>query len=501
MKFSTTTLVGGGVLLFLLGLFCGSLLPSISSSMNDDLRYDHDSNERSLRRRLQYLDPRTVAFKTEAEAGGNPLNTNDNGYAAAAFPQQLQQQRQIHQLQPQQPIAFASGFDISSNNINHNQLPSTLEVATLGVETRDAHISSMCRCPTGLVPVPTANQDIKAIYQTVPKSNLLEGRNLDASVIQPPSKATGNYHKRFIHHPLQNCECREDDGRLKPTRTVDQKLKKISRQFFHDTCAGDNPVVESKTNWDQMPDFGVEDKPIFAGVLSYESPLSLNNSLHNWLDSDLFRRIAAQDVFVQLNHRSDSDDEVVNAFQRNKLNGRHPMTVTGSPEENLHSGRAVSKFCRMAEQHPSSHPNGENLLLFLEKDWIIPDGAIGKQNDQLEEIFRSAIALSGRGVPYIGLRPSTVESNPRKHWNCAAEGVPWQCANSHNHVWTSRPGVIDCSWFLRYFEPYALNTSCDHEASCNWMAASQWKNSEWVLAHLSRHKGILFENKKRLGNW
>ena len=365
---------------------------------------------------------------------------------------------------------------------------------------------SMCRCPEGLVPVPYANQELKAIYQSVPK-NLYQDGTTEARVIQPPSKATatGSYYKRFVHHPLQNCECREGNGRLDPTPTKDKYLSKISRPYFEQSCAN-NPETESVTNWDQMPDFGVEDKPIFTGVLSFESPLSLNNSLHNWLEHDLFRRIASQDVFVQVNHRSELDDQVLDAFQQNKLNNRHPLTIMGSAEENLNPGVAISKFCRMAEQHPSSHPNGENLLLFLEKDWIIASGPRDKKKDRLESIFRSAIALSQRGVPHIGLRGYVGDTDESKAWNCVAEGIPWQCTTAHQHRWTNWPALIDCSWFLRYLEPFALMSLTDPIMSCggsycDWEKATQdgrvaWTNSQWVIAHITRHDGHLFDHKE-----
>ncbi|KAL7436100.1 LOW QUALITY PROTEIN: hypothetical protein ACHAXM_005088 [Skeletonema potamos] len=173
---------------------------------------------------------------------------------------------------------------------------------------------------------------------------------------------------------------------------------------------------------------------------SYESPLSLNNSLHNWLENDVFHRIAAQDVFVQLNHRSSHDDAILYEFQQTKLNDRHTITITGAPEENLNPGLAISKFCRMAEQHPSSHPNGENLLLWLEKDWVIIDNA---KKLRLEKIFQSAVSLSQRGVPYIGLRADLGEAEESRMWNCPAEGVPWRCTTAHQHRWLNLPSLID----------------------------------------------------------
>jgi hypothetical protein len=288
---------------------------------------------------------------------------------------------------------------------------------------RDVHVGSMCRCGAAKVPIPDVNKELISIYQQVPKKpeEIGEGGH-DTRVIQPPSKATGSVPKRFLHYPVEGCQCFGGNGRIMPEPTSDPFLSQISRDYFlrPENAGCQNPETESQTNWDQMPDFGVEDLPIFVGVLSYKSPLSLNNTLHNWLKHDLFHRIGAQDVFVQLNRRSHRDDEVVYEFQK-KINNRHPMTILGSAEENLHPGLAISKYCRMAEEHPSSHPNGENLVLFLEKDWIIPDGS-GKEV-YVESIFRSAIALSQRGVPYVSFKKNKVPGS--KTWNCPAEGIGW----------------------------------------------------------------------------
>jgi len=402
-----------------------------------------------------------------------------------------------------------------NNNIIATILPSSLKQDDEIMKARDVHVSSMCRCPSGLVPVPILSEELTKIYETVPKNNPTNhvGQVMYSRVIQPPSKATGSYHKRYIHHPIDGCQCSTKMGRFDPypflPKSSDLFLSKISRGYFEQTCSLDHPETESVTNWDQMPDFGVEDKPIFTGVLSYKSPLSLNNSLYNWLDHDLFHRIASQDVFVQLNHRSELDDEIIDAFQQQKLNNRHPLTVTGSAEENLHPGMAISKFCRMAEQHPSSHPNGENLLLFLEKDWIIPSFRKADP-DGLKRIFRSAIALSQRGVPYIRLRMELKDSG--KPWACPAEGVPWTCTTAHQHRWTNLPALIDCRWFLRYLEPFALMSIYDpimwcgrHDAHgkgyCDWEKAMQdgriaWTNSQWVIANLGRGGGPLFEHEE-----
>ncbi len=309
------------------------------------------------------------------------------------------------------------GSHSSSSGVNSTISSSLMKITS---KPRDVHVGSMCRCGSSKVPIPTVNRELLSIYQQVPKNGAhLNGQ--DTTVIQPPSKATGNEAKHFFHHPVEGCRCFGGDPRIQPETTADEFMSGLSRDYFLRPA---NQCVEaeaaSKFNWHQMPDFGVQDLPIFAGVLSFKSPLSLNNTLHSWLKHDLFHRIGAQDVMIQLNQRSPEDDEIVHDFQQ-KLNNRHPMTILGSEEENIHPGLAISNFCRRAEQHPSSHPNGENLVLFLEKDWIIPDTS-GRLH-QIDDIFRSAIALSQRGVPYVSLRSNKVRS---KMWNCPAEGVGWQ---------------------------------------------------------------------------
>ncbi|KAL7490965.1 hypothetical protein ACHAWT_000818 [Skeletonema menzelii] len=364
-------------------------------------------------------------------------------------------------------------------------------IATIKSAPRDVHVGSMCRCGSEKVAMPDVNKELISIYQQVPKANVKSAGGQDTRVIQLPTKATGGYTKRFLHHPLEGCNCFDGDGRIMPDPTLDKFMARLSQDYF---LRPENQCIESEAksqfNWDQMPDFGVEDLPIFVGVLSFEAPLTLNNTLHNWLKHDLFHRIAAQDVMVQLNHRSREDDEIVYDFLKT-LNNKHPMMILGSEEENLHPGLAISKFCRRADEHPSSHPN----------DWVIPDGS-GKLF-YLESIFRSAIALSQRGVPYISLRSNQVDGS--KTWNCPAEGIGWGCTTSHQHRWTNHPVLISCNWFLRYLEPFALlsdpimycGSSFVHrkrDGYCDWEETLQdgrvaWTNSQWVLAHLGNSGG------------
>ncbi|KAL7526250.1 hypothetical protein ACHAWF_001695, partial [Thalassiosira exigua] len=202
--------------------------------------------------------------------------------------------------------------------------------------------------------------------------------------------------------------------------------------------------------WDALPDFGVEEAlPLFVGVLSFESPLSLNRPLHDWRQHGLFEKVRVRDVFLQLNRRGPEDNKIVNAFQAAlKRDDKTPLTIMGSSTENLHPGKAISKFCQTAEAGPNSHPNGKNLLLFLEKDWNLYAG------EDLEVVFDSINVLVQQGVPYVRL--SEPVNRGSGLWRCPYRGVAWMCTNAHQHWWTNTPSVISCRWFLRYLEPFAL---------------------------------------------
>jgi len=302
------------------------------------------------------------------------------------------------------------------------------------VETRDVHVKSMCRCPGKSLLMPGKTSQIGS----------------DTGIVQPPSKATGLYHaKHFVLHGFddgEGCSCYEDH-RL-ADHTSDMFLSGLHRK-----CPEEKMQHESNYGWDEMPDLGVEERlPLFVGVLSYKSPLSLNGTLNDWLDHDLFNKIGAEDVFVQLNKRSEMDDRVLDSFQeRLSRQNQPPVKVMGSPEENLHPGLAISKFCRAAEAHPNSHPNGENLLAFLEKDWNLHDGPQALQLARLPWIFQSINSLAQRGVHYMRLGPPVngVNEEVSKMWKCPSEGVGWTCTTAHQHRWTNTPFVVDCSWFLR----------------------------------------------------
>jgi len=380
-------------------------------------------------------------------------------------------------------------------NTVENRVPQFLDVVydqppppptTLGMtqdvnNVRDVHVKSMCRCGSKAMPIPGRPSPI----------------GLDTGIFQPPSKATGMQHaKHFVLHPSdegQGCTCIENSEFAEAT--TDMFLSGLKRK-----CP--NPKYPGNYDWNEMPDLGVEESlPIFVGTLSYKSPLTLNVTLHNWLGHDLFRKINAQGVFVQLNKRSEEDDAILQEFQETLLrNEQPPVNVMGSPEENLNPGLAISKFCRAAEAHPSSHPNGENLLMFLEKDWNIYHGS--HESTHIEEIFHSINGLVQRGVPYIRLKMPSKESDQSKMWKCPSQGVPWVCTTAHQHRWSNTPMVVSCKWFLRYMEPYALledpiMSGCrpgfQENHYCDWEEALQdgrvaWTNSQWVTAHLGPGK-------------
>ncbi|KAL7550835.1 hypothetical protein ACHAWF_017819 [Thalassiosira exigua] len=336
-------------------------------------------------------------------------------------------------------LGFFLGVQYNEGNSNQSDVvPSHLNGITKAMRSteREIHVGTMCRCGSKAFPVP----------------GRMSETGHDTAVVQPPSKATGMGHsKRFIMHPPEagtECTCIEDHSGAE--ETTDKNLATLTRW-----CP--NPA-SSDYDWNALPDFAVEEKlPLFAGVLSYESPLSLNNSLHNWGQTRLFERTNVQDVFLQLNHRSELDDKVVNDYnEKLEGSGLPPLNVMGSPEENLHPGLAISKFCRAAEKHPNSHPNGENLLMFIEKDWIVHDGGPNgiSASPRLEEVFHSLNALAQRGVHYIRLSVPIRETTAP--WRCPSEGVVWYCATAHRQRWANTPFVLSCQWFLRYLEPFAL---------------------------------------------
>jgi len=398
---------------------------------------------------------------------------------------------------------FAYRDDVTMDSPSHaDEMGGDMDSSSLFVGDAPyvAHVSTMCRCSNGQLPRPI-------FPDGNPFLGSANGRGgSDVGVYQWPSRATGPAAKMFSHHPIEECICNKD--RKRTQKTTDMYLKLISHEWFVSRRC---PQFKGTSDWLRMPDLGVEKLPLFVGVLSYESPLSLQNSLRKWAAIDLFNRIRAQNVFIQLNHRSSADDEVLSQYQESlprKL--QHPFQAMGSAEENLHPGLAISRFCRMAEASEQSHPNGENLLLFLEKDWTVRTQNESKHS--LEEIFFSANALLQRGVDVVRLKRPFKETDQAEMWDCPAYGVHWKCAGSHQQRWSNQPMIIRCDWYLRYLEPFALlsivdpimracNREFDDPNYCDWEAAIQdgrvaWTNSQWVVASAGEQNHIYFDHEE-----
>lgn len=339
---------------------------------------------------------------------------------------------------------------------------------------RDVHVGTMCRCPSNQFPAPGGMSVI----------------GFDTTIVQPPSMATGPDAKHYIMHPPppdgEGCTCIANPDIAE--RSYDKDLSKLKR-----SC----PDKSEKFTWDAMPDLGVEERlPLFAGVLSFDSPLSLNATLHNWRETKMFEVANAQEVFVQMNHMSQADEDVIKTHaQLFKEDNQPPITPMGSPQENLHPGLTIAKFCRAAEAHPKGHPNGENLLFFVEKDWQ----TVERMTNEGRDIFNSINALVQRGVHFIRLQtPRISKQGLAEMWNCPSQGYAWKCSTAHQHRWTNPPSVIDCKWFLRYLEPFALlddpimygcRPQMQEIGYSDWEVAAldgrvAWTNSQWVIAHL-----------------
>jgi len=331
---------------------------------------------------------------------------------------------------------------------------------------------------------------------------------IDTFITQESSIATG-LQKRFVMDAYDKCHCIENSRYA--DITADNALWHLSGRP-HGCCNNDKNCCVGETgnySWQKMPDFAVEESlPLFVGVLSFNSPQSLNASLHSWLKTDLLEESQAMKMFIQLNNRSKTDDDIINSYTEHlKRKHQHgtPIEVLGGSDENLHPGLAIAKFCRRAEGDPRSHPNGENLLLFLEKDW---HSHLGKD---LRGIFESARVLSQRGVHYMRLTATLKEVS--KHnvftWPCPSAGKAWTCTTSHRHRWTNLPSIVSCSWFLRYFEPFALMQDpimygwkrdgiFKERKYFDWEEAHQdgrvaWSEAQWIVA--SVEKDLFFHHE------
>jgi len=205
--------------------------------------------------------------------------------------------------------------------------PSIIYDAT---SVKNITVPSMCRCPTKKVGI---------------KDGGKTDRIFPTSVIQSPS--IGNPFKRKFWMRPSECHC-VDNAEV---TTDDYFLSKMSENW---ECKPNLP--DSKFSWDAMPDLGIDENiHLFLGVLSYMSPSSLNATLQNWKQY-LFPSTALEEIYIQLNKRSPMDDEVMN---QNIHEIPFNVTIMGTSDENLHPGRAISRFCRAAEQKTG---RSDNLL-------------------------------------------------------------------------------------------------------------------------------------------
>ena len=78
-----------------------------------------------------------------------------------------------------------------------------------------------------------------------------------------------------------------------------------------------------------------------------------------------------------------------------------PIAITGGVS-NDNVGKVIADQCRLAEQSEHSHPRGENVLLWLEKDWHWNVGGHGL--DVLNDTIDSARELLQRGVVKLNMR-------------------------------------------------------------------------------------------------
>ena len=167
-----------------------------------------------------------------------------------------------------------------NNNIQHRQLLSEFGLSTQSLRdpkstsardiqplVRDVHVGTMCRCGGSALAVP----------------GQMSENGIDTNIHQPPSLATGNQYNHYIMHPPtteeNGCICIQDS--VYAETSTDEYLKQISQVFYNDRCpASEQAYASNLYNWNTMPDFGVEESlPVFLGVLSYESPLSLNGTV------------------------------------------------------------------------------------------------------------------------------------------------------------------------------------------------------------------------------
>ena len=306
------------------------------------------------------------------------------------------------------------------------------------------------------------------------------------NVTQPASLATGP--PKTFSKAVRPCSCSDGQCNVGLGDTFRKLETRYSSTGSREARAG--------TPWAEIPDFGNErDLPVFVGALSFMSSLSLGAGLQNWKETFFSPQVASQfkGFYVHLNNRSRADDAVVEPFARHLRDMGLPIAITGGVS-NDNVGKVIADQCRLAEQSEHSHPRGENVLLWLEKDWHWNVGGHGL--DVLNDKIDSARELLQRGVVKLNMRiPHQWPSRPNITWPCRGQNVTWWCSPGFVFFNMNSPMLIRCDWHLRYFEPYALFTepvmmaygrTGKKRAYVDWEDAGadgriEWINSNWIL--------------------
>ena len=314
------------------------------------------------------------------------------------------------------------------------------------------------------------------------------------NITQPASLATGP--PKSFSKAVRPCSC--GDGQCNVgigTPAFLEVETRYSKSVAHE--------ARSATPWAEIPDFGNErDLPVFVGALSFMSPLSLGAGLQNWKETFFSPQVASQfkGFYLHLNNRSRADDAVVEPFARHLRDMGLPIAITGGVS-NDNVGKVIADQCRLAEQSEHSHPRGENVLLWLEKDWHWNVGGHGL--DVLNDKIDSAREVLQRGVVKLNMRPA---GRPDITWPCQGQNVTWRCSPGFVFHNMNSPMQIRCDWHLRYFEPYALFNEAVMMAHgrtgkkrkyFDWEEAMadgrvEWVNSNWILG--ASQEGDLFRH-------
>ena len=165
---------------------------------------------------------------------------SDDSYPSVHQPDNYDRRRRLSdprtvELRP--PGPDNGEFFAMTDSSSSNGLESTSDSSQPQQEGRDVHVGNMCRCGgTGMPflarPDPTSTP-------------------FDTQIVQYPSKATGPQSKHYYMH-ASNCECKQG---LVP-KTHDKYMHKMPRA----RCSKQNPT---RYDWGAMPDFGVEELPVF----------------------------------------------------------------------------------------------------------------------------------------------------------------------------------------------------------------------------------------------